>query len=436
MSFACALFATIALSATEERTAYRFNGPEKAFEALVAETTRLHTAYFDKIAAAYLKPREQGIGTSALAAPTAITVAKRVQAAIKTSQDGAEAGVSVALLRLFDIPASGDVQLSVAALEGSATQLGASASYDLGALEGPPRFQDLGLKACPYDLQDDRQRLEKLRSSYVIVCEQLIKALPSSAETAGARGYCGYEEGSQPLSFSTAAVTLQRHVSDSISAAQRSELQALLDYRDPVPDACVKDQLPEALLRFGWTRFTQQVGAGGSVTTLPLHFGFEPDTPLSKGEWKAVDARASYSLRVKYVELSASAGWSRSRDDLASPLRSTLDAAASASIAVLSLSPMPLYENGTLPSLPDGELPPRLVIGMDLAGKWAVSGPASQQGPTSFDVGVHVDLRFTSELAVRLGVPLHGELATRESDGQSGFVWSVPTFVTTVLELK
>jgi hypothetical protein len=452
VSFSFVLMTAAALLADPEPAPDQGSGPEAAFDTLARQALQQRAAAFEGVKPAFTQwpgrgrttsqvgTQQQGLRVPSLGLPDAATVAQRAQAAIHTTGRGTQAGVTVALLGMAGVNIPGDVQLSLAALSSGATRFGAAAAYNLGpTVDGSIPLAELQVPACEFDEQVEIRALAAVRDAFVGICNEVIQKAPTGVAADEAKRLCGFTAGSgaSPGLQSTIA-TLQKAIAEgqrSLTTMQKARLNALAAFREPRPDDCLTDDgLNLALVRYDWRHMTHELGVGGSTTVLPFHLGFQPDTPLSQGEWLSVDTRASYTGHYQYFDVTVALGWSRARDDATAPLLSTFTWSLSPSLAVLPLSSAPLM-TGDLPTLVAGKLPPRLVVGLDFDGALVTAGAPTDLGLSTIDVGVHVDFRFTDSLAVRLGVPFRGTRLVRDSDGASGLSWTLPVSITTVLAL-
>lgn len=109
-----------------------------------------------------------------------------------------------------------------------------------------------------------------------------------------------------------------------------------------------------------------------------------------------------------------------------------------------SLTDVPLQTPQGQLMLIDGNLPPRLSAGVELAADFDLEQPETQVTALhAFRSTFFLDFRFNKDLAFRLGVPVTAKTLTRAADKDAeppveekrDLQWTVPVALTTVLKL-
>jgi hypothetical protein len=167
---------------------------------------------------------------------------------------------------------------------------------------------------------------------------------------------------------------------------------------------------------------------------------------------KSGEARIDFSTARAGTEFSAGIGLGRSREKLEDELRGYIGPSISIAHA-FSLLPKksPLTTNGELNTM-DGEIPPRLVVGLSAAIQVAVDKRESQDTRfNSVKVQPHLDFLINDTLSFRLGIPVSGEIVVRDpKDAQPetpttpaqpavaekrALQWTLPVAIVAVLKL-
>lgn len=414
--------------------------------------------------------------TPALAQEAAVNSVERASAALKTSVDGAEAGISVAplaLLGLSDQPHQ--INVTLAALKEDKTRLGLA--YSVEAPWSPESFDDLGLEACKFDEDKAAQKIDELRVAYVQVCEGLVGPLlaahPKLTSATFAEEACALSGAKYaPLADALRAIArIVKEGSTRLAEAEKTEgvkaasarfafeekvlalkpaLTTLDTYRPQKPDECHDaDAIRDAARRVAATRRRHRFGVGGTVDLFPMVFGFQPgeDEDLPRGDLSRMQARIEYqTLSAASSDLTLGVGLARSRDALADPLESYFTPSISFGVVLGSLTGAPLRQPQGELFLIDGNLPPRLSAGVELTADISLDRPDTQ--PTTlhaFKSTFFLDFRFNKDLAFRLGVPVTATTVKRKAadatdtepavEAKRDLQWSVPIALTTVLKL-
>lgn len=410
--------------------------------------------------------------TQALEPENAATTADRLAVALKTDIAGTEAGVTAAPFGLAENPSLRGFNLTLGALKNDMVRVGASYSHDFSKpLLGP---EDIGLKSCELDEARLGEELELVGQSLDAVCRNVIWLVPEPPEKNDkgkidrrprdrwrtARIACGLEKGSTGYPGPAEGLTLTEAIASIKSAiriakdkntdvdravtAGASDMKRIEQFDLPTGTSCHADkEIAAAFQRARWKSTRVRLGTSVTGEFFPRKSGFNPDPskPLPKGEASKWQARAEVSVGRRRLDFAAGVGAGQVREDLASPLRGFLSPSASLAFAAFNLSPDPLVDKGTL-NLPDGKVPPHVVLGLDAKGEIALSRPDSQT--TRFnkvEVLPFVDFKITEKLSFRLGAPIRAEIAIRKADDkkgiaeQRGLQWTVPFSVVTVIKL-
>lgn len=418
---------------------------------------------------------EVPVRAPSLATANAATAAELAQAAISTSVNGAEAGISVSPLALMGYPDSKvQVPLTLAALKDGITRLQVGLTVQLN--DDPV----VVVKGCPVDENALRVSIEHERASYAQACQGVAALQPTAPlgteQAAGERAIlaqmrraCGLDlgpadTGAPPKKVSTGAdwitdgVKNLRKIYSGLSRSDRTMpaslrvlerlfphgVDELSAYKEILPDECDNQSsqaISDAAVRAVWNTPRVRLGFSARSDRFQHQRGFNPDhsTPLEDGRRKDGELRIEASYTRRRFELVAGVGAGRSRLAFADARVGYFSPSLSIACTVASLSHDHLYKDGEL-QLVDGALPPRLVLGIETQLQYAPSPPAIQVvkiqrvGVTAF-----ADFRFTEKLAVRIGIPLAADLLARKNkDGMEVKLdrqWSFPAFVATVLKL-
>lgn len=459
--------------------------PSSRFDKLRDDTIKNRKALFEEVSASWSRPSAR-VGAHAsnfkkgvpfpsarLQAPSidrasAATAIELATAALRTSIDGAEAGLSVAPLALAGLDQSpSQINLTLAALEDSKTEIGVGYVYQEGW--NPLTPMDIGLPACEFDAKREkalREAIEALRFSLEDACQAMneIDAIPNigtSAARSEALGVCRGTDNSA-MEMGHLMALIQKSVTDARASAARIEagrrlhrvessflaLDKFLEAKLPAPDCYTDKQFDEAAVRAGYEARRLRAGVGGHVDLFPWTFGYNPDPnkKLSAGEVSRWVLNIEGAWVTGVFEARLGFGFGRSRADLEESLRSFIAPSVSLASTVASLSGEPLYkkdEDGERKlNVVNGALPPRLVIGLDGQMEYALQRADTQR--TSIQkvvVTAFADFRISDKLGFRLGAPLTGELVTREASTdppvteETDIQWSIPVSVTTILKL-
>jgi len=202
-----------------------------------------------------------------------------------------------------------------------------------------------------------------------------------------------------------------------------------------------------------WRVRTWKLAGSVSFDLFPRKYGFSPDdSELPDGDVRSGEARLDFSTARAGTEFSAGFGFGRSREKLDDELRGYVGPSASIAHA-FSLLPKksPLTTDGEL-NVKDGEMPPRLVIGLSAAIQVAVDKRESQDTRfNSVKIQPHLDFLINETLSFRLGIPVNGEIVVREKKAaqeetpttpakpavaeKRALQWTVPVAIVAVLKL-
>ncbi|MCB9531342.1 MAG: hypothetical protein H6700_06220 [Myxococcales bacterium] len=469
-------------------------GVEAQFERLAASEHREFSRMMGESAGpAALRPTRipQPTGDAAGAARI-----QRLTAALSTSVEGAEAGLTVAPLAFLEPTKSGwdayrGLNLTIAALEGGQSRLGAGYSYSSG-----PRvkFSDV---VCDGRREDLDAAIDGVRAAFMDVCEHLVahSDAPPSDEAASsgwphgseqrwarARSACGLSVNdarhvSPPDNLVAAAVALKawldaegEYAADHAAEQGSSEVlqrhndhegsvQSLIQYTRPRPFECDggTSTLDLRIERELYHRATGSFGLSATWDHFEATWGFEPSTVRVVRECAPDDSecqpayeedpppdRSTFELARREVEVNAAFemaffaaeigfGAIASRDELfdesgqEAPLVNGWS--IDASIA-LNLSGEPKEDSGM-----------ELALGMDttfaIPSKHERSAAPMDGYVSKVSLTPYFSVRVTEELGFRLGVPVSGELAVQTADDaetirdRRALTWSArPTFVT------
>lgn len=453
---------------------------EAAYDALVESTVTITARQIAEIEAGRRSARASiPLRSPVLTTANAATAVELAQAAISTSVAGADAGVTVSPLALFggkDSPLQ--VPITLAALKDGVARL----QLGLTWLHLGPR-RNL-LDRCTIDEAAIRAPREDLQRAYVTVCNAVagIPLLATSADrdkplALEVRQACGLErEATMTLGRAAAwiahgLVELRPHYAARVKALNDSEranpspdaaavvavanalervsasgLAALDAYRPPPRDSCKANEaaaLERAEIQAAWATARTRIGLSLRGDLFEHRFGFNPDAmvPLPDGRLKDGELRLELAYTQGGFEVAGGIGYGRARGALDGDLGGYLSPSLSLAWTAASLSGESLYDALGRLRVVNGALPPRLVIGLDVQAQYAPSPPATQAvNLQKLSITPFVDFRFTDTLAVRLGVPVNAELASRSADEMKGIAakqdrqWSVPAFVATVIK--
>lgn len=430
------------------------------------------------------------VRSPALDQENALTSMDRASAAIKTSVEGAEAGISVAPLALLGYDEQPhQINLTLAALKDSKTRFGVAYGYE--PLWTPLDTVDLGLDPCDFKDVEPRfvETIDQRRTALARVCEQIVAPLVepmTESETdrdkacaalacgmpvpERARALCG-KDPSATLTLKVAIGTIgslvaeetkrlaanERDKKPQAAAARfafeerllgvRDSQKLLDDFKEPKPEECHgEEEIARAIKRVAFTRQKHRFGAGGTVDLFPILLGFQPDPEeqLARGELQRWQARVEYASLSDSFGVTLGMGAGQVRDALADPMFAFLSPSFSLAAVVGSLTTEPLRSPQGQLRLTGGELPPRLSLGLDLSVDIALDRPESQVTALQrFNGTVFLDFLFTEKLAFRLGVPVAAEIQRRKADTAAtppvaekrDLQWTFPVALTTILKM-
>ncbi len=415
---------------------------------------------------------------------SAAATVRRLAGAIKTNPEGTEAGLVIAPFALAGCDVLPGLELTFAALKADLTRIGVSytknASPELGEVWKTPA-------ACPTEARI--KKLERPRNFYVNACTAVVAEAPETigegsglaeseraaygSRMAQARMACGF--------VSTADAGTGRTLPEAIALVRRAvEIINIVGARTDrvIPRPVVDRALglaPEATALTNWTLAsgtscyepedirgyfrqlywrvrTWKVAGSVSFDLFPRTYGFSPDdSQLPRGEVKSNEARLGFSTARAGTEFGAGVGVGRSRDKLNDELRAHISPSVSIARAFSLIGKSPLTTNGELNAL-DGEMPPRLVVGLSAAIQVAVNKRESQDTRfNSVKIQPHLDFLVSETLSFRLGIPIKAEIVVRaKKDAQPetattpakpavvekrALQWTVPVAIVAVLKL-
>lgn len=396
------------------------------------------------------------------------------QAAIETSVEGTDVGFSVAPLLVAGISTNHQLRLSLGAMKDGRTQVGAAWSYqDTPSIT----YAELGVTACTLDESALKVEMNSLKAEVRNICEVGIAALgsnlnplPEQDEQALAREKKVLDSAKETCQGPESAPAFDVAVHTLLKALENAELRSkqtgqdlqgfpdkvrairdridtLRAFKLPRPDECLTDEvISDAYVQYTWNHLRNKVGASLTAQAFPQLWGFNPDSSpsssLPSGQISKVAGRFEYNLLYKGLELVAGVGVGAEREKHTDMLRPVVSPSFSVAYAATSLMPGSALHSGGKLTLVKGALPPRVIVGLDLALDYALAPPETQDTPVQgFAATGFLECRFTDDLAVRVGVPIKADIKVREADASQNITekralqWSVPVFVTTALKI-
>lgn len=225
-------------------------------------------------------------------------------------------------------------------------------------------------------------------------------------------------------------------------------------YRDTTETAIVAEYQ-----RHLWDTPQFRFSVEGNLDFAAIRWGFSPTTAeggmavqksLSRGELEASQVKGAVYLRYKRVEGLLGFGGGR-MIDLEMKARTFLLLSAQLGVVVASLNPRTplLDDNGRLRTTESGEMPPRLVLGVEgslrpMLGASAADAETSvypQAHIEAVRLGIFADFRVQKNLSFRLGFPVEGKMVLQKKDDATGIdqdvgmQWSIPVFITTIVAM-
>ena len=248
--------------------------------------------------------------------------------------------------------------------------------------------------------------------------------------------------------------TASSAVSWSPESAKKLQWRAPDPYSETTEAAIVAE-----FQRHLWETPQLRFSVEGNFDFAPIRWGFAPTTaedgmavqkPLSRGELEASQIKGAVYIRYKRVEGLLGFGGGRMLD-LEMKARTFLLPSAQFGVVVASLDPrIPLLDDkGRLRTTESGDLPPRLVLGVEgslrpMLGASAADAETSvypQAHIEAVRLGLFADFRVQKNLSFRLGIPVEGKMVLQKKDdatgiGQDvGMQWSIPVFLTTIVAM-
>lgn len=420
---------------------------------------------------------------------TAASTVRRLAGAIKTNPEGTEAGLVVAPFALAGSDTLPGLEVTFAALKDDLTRAGVSYTFD-----GTPRLEDVWTVPPACSVEPRIEKLDEPKDFYFSACTSVVAALPAALEASSglsseylarynnrvrqARLACGFPDpdrsssGTPPAVSSLAeAVALVRRVVETANevAARTSNVIArdvavfALALAPTAPNegwgpavatSCYTDEFVRGYFKqLYWINRTWKFAGSMSFDFFPRQFGFSPDdSELPEGEVKAGEARIDFSTARAGTEFSAGIGFGRSRQALDDQLRGFVGPSAAIARAFSLLPGSPLTNAKGELNVTNGELPPRLVVGLSTAIEVAVNRRESQETRfNSVKIQPHVDFLINDTLSFRLGIPVRAEIAVRKKvDAQAetpttpakpevpekrALQWTVPVAFVAVIKL-
>ncbi|APR86680.1 hypothetical protein A7982_12029 [Minicystis rosea] len=432
--------------------------------------------------------RFAGIGAriSALGRTTGVNAIDRASAALKTSVQGAEAGVSIAPFALMgrdDSPHQ--INITLAALKDTRTRFGIAYSYELPW--NPLHLEDLGLDPCTLDKarKDLSNRLGEARSALFRVCDELIsyqlEALsetPWDEDTLHAARACAIplpegvsrvsENDEMPLEQGVRAIlSLVDKEKKRLEAAEQSgrpgaaaarfnleqrtfrardSLAVLADVESESAYPCYGPKAIDiAVKTASWTHLRHRIGIGMTADLFPIILGFQPEgKDVSRGELQRWQAKLEYAMVSESAGLTIGAGIGHWRDTFKDPFHVLVSPSASAIAVIGSLTREPLFTPDGRLNLMNDRLPPRLAVGADLTVDIALVRPPTQVTALHKLTGtLFLDFLFTDKLAFRVGVTVSADTQVRAAKPDADppvterrdLQWTFPIGLITVLKM-
>jgi hypothetical protein len=463
------LLVAIALGPSVARAQMAPDAFEAFYAKLTDSTIRARKVQQEKVegAAKHLRAYEVSLHEPTLTTANATTASELAQAAISTSVDGADAGITVSPLALFGMQASAfQLSATLAALKGGTTRVVGAATYQM-------HKQRVDIDDCkPVDESHLRVEALAIHDGYKQACDAItmLGTLPllGDAENqrrgehmiAAARYACGLEP-SMPRTVSSGQ-TILLHAIDEITtmyaplvAASQDALQAKLAALQTAKNALgtkkagfaechTADEIGNTAVRTAWKAHIVRIGVSIREDRAQRVFGFNPDPskPLSDGRLLDGEVRAELSYSHERIQVALGVGGGEGRIALTDPLLRYVSPAFSAAVIVGSLTSESLMD-GNHVRVVNGALPPRFVVGVDALLQYVPSPPDTYEKLKKLAVTAYGDFRFTDKLAFRVGVPLTADLVTREADdtkmppitAKHALQWTIPVFVATVIKL-
>jgi hypothetical protein len=415
---------------------------------------------------------------------SAAATVRRLAGAIKTTPNGTEAGLVIAPFALAGSKCLPGLEATFGALKDDFTRAGVSYTKDAS-----PKLEDVWKTPAACPIGPRIKKLERPRDFYLTACASVVAEVPETlSETSGlpdaertayanrvaqARIACGFAGTNVSSTVSTLpeAIALVRRAVEiintvgartdrlipgpvvAIALALAPEATALANWTLASATSCYDAEDIQGYFRqLYWRVRTWKVAGSVSFDLFPRKYGFSPDdSELPDGDVKSREARLDFSTTRAGTEFSAGAGFGWSREKLADELRRYVGPSASIARAYSLLKKSPLTTNGEL-NVKDGEMPPRLVVGLSTAVQMAVNKRESQETRfNSVKIQPHLDFLINETLSFRLGVPIKAEIVVRaKKDAQAetpttparpavaekrALQWTVPVAIVAVLKL-
>lgn len=407
------------------------------------------------------KFRNIAVETPAVDPASGLTAAERAAAVVSTSVDGAEAGVIVAPLAFARRDALRGVTVTVAAFDGGVTRLGAGYVYEL---RGTPRFEDLKLR-CPLDEGAVKRSLAATREAFVRTCSAVVAKIEAPALRCDAgsdagdkaackvvadagKAACGFDQPfasrlDPPTTVTAAKGSIQALLDRAQRATfvvpldERNAVRVLGEFQPPRPlDCATSNRFDAAVTRWVWKQPTHKFSVAGFVDLFPLTLGHNPDM-LADVENKQREVRFDWVRAKRGLEIGAGIAWSTEREGRGTALVGSVRPSFRIAMVAGTLDGKPLEEGGELRTTGDGALPPIVIVGVKGELGLATDPPDSDDTTLrDLKLTVHVDFRYTENLAFRIGVPIAMKRVAGMTDPTNiGNQWTLPVFVATVLKL-
>lgn len=442
--------------------------PPEAFDRVVAATIAQQRSNFDEARAHWgdrPPQRRDQIDAAGIGGANTLTAIELAKASVSGSVEGTEAGASVSPFPLLGWDTGPhQAKIALAALTNGVTRF--ALGYAHQPIWQPATYADLGLGPCPFDAKVEktlREKLETNRAAFRRVCEVLVAAIPAPPPTADphdlaghrdSRDACGLPGEDRPdLTLGNAAANfvqavksadqrLDRTSRDALDAradAVKPQLDQLRAFDLPLAVACHKDDIADAYARQDFAHRQLRWGIAGQLDLFSITWGYNPDpsTPLTKGEISAWLVRAELSWQQSRAQVVANLGGGQSRTTPHETLHLVASPSLSFAWILGAIGREPLVKDGVA-RVQDGAVVPHANVGFIGSIDYAPKTPSTQKpNVEAVNLTAFLDFIFTTDLSVRLGVPVTAKLvSTKEGvvPKTTDLQWSVPTYVAIVLK--
>jgi hypothetical protein len=399
-----------------------------------------------------------------LLAANAVNAVDIASAAIETTVQGADAGVTIAPLLLAGIASPGQVKLAVASLKEGKTRLGFAFSYEQSRdLE---TYADLGLEPCPRRPAEFEKALAERQCAFERVCASVIARLPapSNAQSglAGARALCGLGPDSAPAvrvdvagaelvkakddlrDFYRSREPAKADLIDALAAREKDDLAAVSAFLPDDLDACHLPTLGDVYLARVWEEAKTSVGIQYAVDAFALTFG-SSDPAATRGQPSRHDLRAEVDYSKGPLSFTVGLGYGSERTSVGRPFRLLLRPSAEVSLVVGAIGGETLRARGGHVNVVDGSIVPHFTVGLSITEE--NKGDFSET--TSASITPYLAFTFSEKIVVRAGIPVTATRACRKAAldldpscdplqapaGATELQWTVPASIVTILKL-